>query len=356
MFYMNHAGSFWRSSQPFALSDSDLAITQQSLGGGVVSNRINVTNPLFSGYADLGDRYEKGATLSELLARFGGPNGAVITATQPVGASPTPFGVNFWFDVNADGELFNWESAPSCPGSNAFASCDRLTGTGPDAYALGPSSPPQPAPSQRAIKLEATTPFYMQGLCGGQAKTFQELIDGSCAGIDGSTPVEIWAGTLATSGDGGKLLAIMTDPYSPLGGGGGGGTVPTPTALTTNTAAAPVLFHDGVVIISGFGTIIILAYVGHRLGMDRPTLAVLALAELSAVLITSITIAHTSDIPLEILTLVGFFVLINLLFPVIAGLRAVGLAARLTLSLVATVSLIVIAGVVVALGISITLP
>ena len=64
---MNHAGNFWRSNHPFAVNDGELGISQQYLASGVVTNRINVTNPLFSGYTDLGDRYENGRTLTELL-------------------------------------------------------------------------------------------------------------------------------------------------------------------------------------------------------------------------------------------------------------------------------------------------
>src|SRR5439155_12754613 len=175
------------------------------------------------------DRYENGRTLTETLGRFGGPAGLPITGTWPLTAAPTPFTINFWFDVNSDGQTFNWESASGCPGSALGASCDRMTGLGSDSYALGPSAPMNLTNSHRAIHLDTTTPFYMQGLCGGQTKTFQELINGSCAGIDGSTPVEIWAGTTAVSGDGGKRLAILSDPSLAATSGGGGG-VPASTS------------------------------------------------------------------------------------------------------------------------------
>ena len=145
--------------------------------------------------------------MAETLARFGGAGGLPITGTWPLTASPTPFSVNFWFDVDSDGQLFNWEGASGCPGSAPGASCDRMTGPGGDSYALGPSAPMNLTNSHRAIQLDAATPFYMQGLCGGQTKTFQAF----------------------------EHYVALEQPTS-----GGGGGVPATTSPATTSFAATV--------------------------------------------------------------------------------------------------------------------
>ena len=44
VFYMNHAGNFWRSNHPFVINDGELDITQSYLTSGIVDNRINVAH------------------------------------------------------------------------------------------------------------------------------------------------------------------------------------------------------------------------------------------------------------------------------------------------------------------------
>ena len=159
------SGHFFRSPSPVAATYSDASLSE-SYGG--TSLDLALTQDTSNGY-DLGFYYEIG-TLSVLAT------GSGVTVTG------TGFTTNLWLNPDS----WSWTSIS---GGEQFVNLGTNGG-----YGLGSAKGTQ--------TIDGSTSYSsFSGVCSG-TYTVSQLAGGSCAGIDGSTPVAIWVGVgpLASSG------------------------------------------------------------------------------------------------------------------------------------------------------------
>lgn len=163
----NDGSSFIRSKFPFTSGEE----TQVDNPDGSVTVSINNS----SGYADSG------------FAIYNGKLGDLKPFT--LNGTGEEYGLNLWFDVDNNGEYFNWNS------SNV------LTDLGNDKYILGPSS------NGGTISLTDSSQFTSL-IPGGGNYTLAQLKAGNAPGISSNTSIAIWVGV--TVGNGGSKSATIS--------------------------------------------------------------------------------------------------------------------------------------------------
>lgn len=105
---------------------------------------------------------------------------------------PDTVGLNLYFDVNEDGEYFEWERGQGNSGT--------YTGTGDDEYMLGDVD------GSGDFTVDDSTDFFDGSTSAGDT-SLEELKDGAVEGVDGETPVAVWVGITASNG--GTLSATV---------------------------------------------------------------------------------------------------------------------------------------------------
>ena len=162
---------FTRSLTPMNVTSGNETVSQSITNGSV---NLNISNA--PGYADCG--FYLYAGLLENL------NNITVNATS----GSSDFGLNIWFDNDANGEFFNWNG-------NSYS------GTGTDSYILGPSS------QNGNLTINSSSQFTSLQPNGGNY-TLAQLKNGAAPGINGDTPVAIWIGI--TTGNGGSLNTTIS--------------------------------------------------------------------------------------------------------------------------------------------------
>lgn len=160
----NNGANFLRSSTPFSGTESQSANLDASV-------TMSITGA--TGYADSGFVIYDGT--------LGGLDNFSLTGTGN-------YGVNLWFDNNADNEFFTWSG-------------NTYTGVGSDSYILGPSS------SGGNLTITDSSQFTSLNP-GGGSYTLAQLKAGDAAGITSATHIAIWAGV--TVGSGGSQTATVS--------------------------------------------------------------------------------------------------------------------------------------------------
>lgn len=163
---------FNRSLTPMSLSSGGGTISQTTDGSSIETS-IDNTNT----YSDSGF-YVKSMRLGDFKS--------VSFSAAPGSAS---YGTNLWFDKDANGEFFVWDSA------------DKMSSQGGDAYALGPSSQPD-----NTLVVDDSTIFNFMPPASG-SYTLAQLKNGAVAGITRDTKVTFWTGT--TLGAGGSASSTI---------------------------------------------------------------------------------------------------------------------------------------------------
>lgn len=117
--------------------------------------------------------------------------------------------MNLWFDVDKDGEYFNWHKDNP----------DYLTDLGGDQYAIGVGSCRSndplhtvdcpPPPSDGTVSIGPDTSLFMIPGCPANATTLRDINMGLCPAIPKNTPVAMWVGIDIAAGTTGSGSATI---------------------------------------------------------------------------------------------------------------------------------------------------
>lgn len=184
---VNNGSSFCRYVSPTSVPAGGGTASQARNSDGTVSLSISGAG----GYADDG--------FYEQVGKLGDLTGYTVKATGD------SFGTNLWFDTNTgndslfNGTLFSWTQSTCAGGGDTYSA-------GGDTYSLGPSS--MPGGGGQSLTVDSSSSFALT--CNGsyQSVTLTQLQAGYCSGIDSNTPVAVWVGI--TAGSGQSLTTTIT--------------------------------------------------------------------------------------------------------------------------------------------------
>jgi hypothetical protein len=157
-FTTNNGSTFSRQTVPYTSGVATQAINSD----GSVTVSVNSA----PGYADSGFVLYKGALGNLPDFTINGSGGG--------------FGLNLWFDSDANGEFFQWDA------NNV------LTGLGGDTYGLSGGS------SNGTLSVNGSSQFFMMN--DGQNHSLADLKNGSVSGISTNTVVTVWIGVDISNG------------------------------------------------------------------------------------------------------------------------------------------------------------